>query len=67
MTAPVQSKAGGLDSSFMEGTEAAGAPDRSLDIELRRAERMRLLVQPVVAVLLGGGVLVWALGVRTLT
>lgn len=67
MTAPAQSKAGGLDTSFMEGTEAAGAPDRSLDSELRRAERMRLLVQPVVAVLLGGGVLVWALGFRTLT
>ena len=33
----------------------------------RRADRLRLLLQPAVAIALAGGVLTWALGVRDLT
>lgn len=67
MSTATMDKAGDRDSSIMEGTEPAGAPVDAATREKARAERLRLLVQPVVAVLLAGGALVWAFGFVDLT
>ncbi len=67
MSTATVDKTGDRDSSIMEGTEPAGAPVDASTREKRRAERLRLLVQPVVAVLLAGGVLLWALVAVDLT
>ena len=61
MSTATVDKAGDRDASIMEGSEPAGPPVDAATRETRRADRLRLLVQPVVAVLLAGGVLVWAL------
>jgi len=60
-------KVGDRDASIVEGSEPAAPAVDPVVAESRRAERLRLLIQPVVAVLLGGGALVWALGFRDLT
>lgn len=55
------------EASFVEGSEPAAAPVDSTEREQRRAERLRLLVQPVVAILLAAAVLLWALVFTDLT
>ncbi len=67
MSTATTDKVGDRDSSIMEGTEPAGPPVDAATLEKKRAERLRLLVQPVVAVLLAGGALVWAFGFVHLT
>ena len=67
MTTATRDKVGDRDASFVEGSEPAGPAVDPQVKEARRAERLRLLVQPVVALLLAAAVLVWALVIRTLT
>jgi len=67
MTTATPLKAGDRDTSFMEGSEPAGPAIDPVAAERRRAERLRLLVQPAVAILLAGAVLIWALGIHKLT
>ncbi len=67
MTTATPLKAGDRDTSFMEGSEPAGPAIDPVAAERRRAERLRLLVQPAVAILLAAAVLIWALGIHTLT
>lgn len=55
------------EASFVEGSEPAGPPVDTAERELRRAERVRLLIQPVVAIVLAAGVLIWAFGLHDLT
>lgn len=61
MSTATMDKAGDRDASVMEGTEPAGAPVDAATREKQRTERLRLLVQPIVALVAGGGVLLWAL------
>lgn len=67
MTTATPLKAGDRDTSFMEGSEPGGPAIDPVAAERRRAERLRLLVQPAVAILQAGAVLIWALGIHTLT
>lgn len=52
--------------SFVEGVVDTAAED-ALARETRRTERIRLLVQPVVVILVAAGVLIWAFGIHTIT
>ena len=67
MTTATPLKAGDRDTSFVEGSEPAGPAIDPVAAERRRAERLRLLVQPAVAILLAAAVLIWALGIHKLT
>lgn len=66
-TAAAPAKTGDRDASFVEAAEATGGQVDTVDKEVQRTERLRLLVQPIVAILLAVGVLIWALGLHDLT
>ncbi len=67
MSTATATKADDRSVSVMEGSEPAGAPLDAAAREQQRAERLRLFVQPIVAVLLAGSVLVWAFVFTDLT
>lgn len=61
MTAPVLTPTAPADELVVD------TPPDPVASKLRRSERLRLLVQPVAAVLLAAGVLIWGLGFREVT
>lgn len=68
MTATVEgTRTEDRSTSFVEGDGPDTGSADSLAKEQRRAERLRLLVQPLIVVVVVGAVLVWAFVIRDLT
>ena len=53
--------------SFVEGDGPDLEAEAAYARQARRSERIRLLVQPVVVILVAAGVLIWAFGIHTIT
>ncbi|WP_127781619.1 ABC transporter permease subunit [Rhodococcus sp. X156] len=61
MTAPTQTAEVDESLSFVEVGQAGDTGLQAVERDARRADRVRLVVQPVAALLLAAGVLIWAL------